>query len=308
MNSASRSVPDWKVEGADWPNRDASFFHRANGLNWHVQQMGKDMPQSIVLLHGTGAATHSFRDLMPALAEQLNVLTFDLPGHGFTTGTGPLDLSLDGMTASVAALLKSLPFQPDYLLGHSAGAAIAIQFALQSDNAIKQVFGVNAALSPIKGNAVLSPVAKLLFANPFSSRLFSMTASQSPLGDRLIASAGPDIDQAGRMAYRALMRCPAHVRGAIGMMASWNLTALLKRLPHLKPHLTLIVAADDKLVPASDSKKAVERIPNAELIEFKTGGHLLHEVSSKAIAQVVFDRMAHNPSQTKLAQKKAASS
>jgi magnesium chelatase accessory protein len=70
----------------DWPHRTASRFVSAGGIEWHVQVMGKG--PCALLLHGTGASTHSFRDLAPALAPDFSVIAVDLPGHGFT-GTPP---------------------------------------------------------------------------------------------------------------------------------------------------------------------------------------------------------------------------
>ena len=49
-------TPDWARDGADWPHRDASRFIVAAGLRWHVQRIGAG--PTLLLLHGTGAATH----------------------------------------------------------------------------------------------------------------------------------------------------------------------------------------------------------------------------------------------------------
>ena len=57
---------DWAKDGRDWPNHAASRFVEAAGMPWHVQVMGEG--PAILLLHGTGAATHSWRDVMPKLA------------------------------------------------------------------------------------------------------------------------------------------------------------------------------------------------------------------------------------------------
>src|SRR3954465_15975067 len=80
----------WDRDGRDWPHREASRFIEAAGLRWHVQIMGQG--PAALLLHGTGASTHSFLDLAPLLARRFTVVMPDLPGHGFTatpaTSTG----------------------------------------------------------------------------------------------------------------------------------------------------------------------------------------------------------------------------
>ena len=59
--------PKWDVEGRCWPRREWSRFARAGGLEWHVQSGGSG--PVCLLLHGTGAATHSWRRLAPLLAD-----------------------------------------------------------------------------------------------------------------------------------------------------------------------------------------------------------------------------------------------
>ena len=88
---------DFARDGADWPNREASRFVEAGGLSWHVQVMGQG--PDLLLLHGTGGATHSWRGLAPLLAQHFRVVAPDLPGHGFTTARRAPDLSLPGMAA-----------------------------------------------------------------------------------------------------------------------------------------------------------------------------------------------------------------
>ena len=53
----------------------------------------------LLLLHGSGAATHSWRDLAPLLARDFRVIAPDLPGHGFTETPGGDGLSLPGIGA-----------------------------------------------------------------------------------------------------------------------------------------------------------------------------------------------------------------
>ena len=54
-STGDRSI--WEVDGRDWPNRDSSRFVTAGGLRWHVQVAGTG--PVVLLVHGTGAATHS---------------------------------------------------------------------------------------------------------------------------------------------------------------------------------------------------------------------------------------------------------
>ncbi|MDZ7873904.1 MAG: alpha/beta fold hydrolase BchO [Rhizobium sp.] len=269
---------NWETDGRNWPNRGASQFVKTNACDWHVQIAGPDTAPMILLLHGTGASSHSWRHLLPLLSTRFRVVAPDLPGHGFTRPRGPTDLSLPGMVRALTELLSGLDRCPAVILGHSAGAAIAVTLAASKASAVpRHVIGINGAYLPIRGNALFSPLAKALFANPFSASMFSLMSRVTPLGGNLLTATGSPIDEEGRALYRMLLASPAHVRGALGMMAAWDLSrfdATLQRLPF---PMTLIAAKDDPMVPIENSSHAARQAPGSRLVLTDTGGHLLHE-------------------------------
>ncbi|MFI5243279.1 MAG: alpha/beta fold hydrolase, partial [Gemmatimonadales bacterium] len=78
-----RDTPTWVEMGARWPNGHASRFIDAGGQRWHIQIMGRG--PALLLVHGIGAATHTWHELAPRLSARFTVIAPDLPGHGFTT-------------------------------------------------------------------------------------------------------------------------------------------------------------------------------------------------------------------------------
>ncbi|MEZ5791602.1 MAG: alpha/beta fold hydrolase [Nitratireductor sp.] len=292
MLALALEYPDWESDGANWPNRNASRFIRTGGMTWHVQEMGPAKAPPFLLLHGTGAANHSFRDLMPILAREWRVIAPDLPGHGFTTGAQSRDLTLPGMANTIGELLAAIGAQPVRTAGHSAGAAILLQMSLAGNLPKAAIFGLNSALEPIRGNALLSPMAKLLFHNPLTSRLVSLQARVSGITGRLLDATGSRIDATGRECYAMLMRHPAHVNGAIGMMAKWELGELLRNLGKINAAVTLIASQDDPMVPSQVSRKASMLVPGCKLVIVNHGGHLLHEVDPVMVAGLLSEKQA----------------
>ncbi|MET0723519.1 MAG: alpha/beta fold hydrolase BchO [Tardiphaga sp.] len=276
----------WITDGADWPNRAASGFVESGGIRWHVQRMGAG--PSLLLLHGTGAATHSWRGLMPILAEQFDVIAPDLPGHGFTSSPAPHRLSLPGMAADVSALLQKLEATPVIVAGHSAGAAILARMCLDGRIAPDLLVSLNGALLPLNGIAghLFSPLAKLLVLNPVVPRLFAWQASTPGAVERLLDNTGSRIEAAGVAQYRRLVRSPAHVAAALRMMANWQLEALRRDLPRLKPKLVLVTASNDRTISPETAKRVAALVPGAA-IERVAGGHLAHEEQPRLIADVM---------------------
>ena len=187
--------PDWAVEGRDWPHREASRFVEAAGLRWHVQEYGPPDAPMLLLLHGTGAATHSWRGLAPLLARDFSVIAPDLPGHGFTDPLPDADLSLPGMARAVAGLVAALGRPPVLAAGHSAGAAVLARMCLDGTIAPRLLAAFNGALAPLPGaaNLLFPSMARLLFLNPFTPRIFAWTADRSA-AKRLIEGTGSRLD------------------------------------------------------------------------------------------------------------------
>jgi magnesium chelatase accessory protein len=268
---------DWARDGADWPNRASSRFVHAGGLDWHVQVMGSGDP--LLLVHGTGASTHSWRDLMPLLARDFTVVAPDLPGHGFTGAAPPRRQSLPGMARGVQALLGALGLSPSGAVGHSAGAAIIVRMSLDGMMTPSALVSLNGALMPWGGPAarVLSPVAQLIAASPLMPRFFAWRASHRSVVDRLLRNTGSTIDKLGADLYARMARDPGHVGAALGMMANWEPGGLAADLPRLKAKLTLIVGAKDSTIPPSQAQQVRRIVPGATLISLPGLGHLAHE-------------------------------
>ncbi|MCS3726734.1 alpha/beta fold hydrolase BchO [Bradyrhizobium betae] len=277
----------WSRDGTDWPNRNASVFVEAAGIRWHVQRMGEG--PSLLLIHGTGAATHSWRELLPLLAEHFSVVAPDLPGHGFTQPPPSHRLSLPGMAADLGALLRKLEVKPEITVGHSAGAAIAARMCLAGLMAPRLLIALNGAFMPFGGiaNHLFSPLANLLVMNPLVPRVFAWQASHAGAVERLIANTGSTIDQDGIALYRKLVRNPAHVAAALRMMANWKLEPLLHDLPRLKTALVLVAATNDRSISPEVARQVREILPNAVIERLPSLGHLAHEEQPQLIAQLI---------------------
>ncbi len=279
--------PSWPVDGRDWPNREHSRVIRSGGLSWHVQEMGEG--PKLLLLHGTGAATHSFRDLLPALARTFHVLALDLPGHGFTSMPPSSGLRLDGMARLVGGVLTRAQFRPDLVVGHSAGAAILVSMTLSGLIQPKAIVALNGALRPIQGASLFSPMAKLLFVNPFAPKLFAWRAKSDGATRQLLESTGSTIDPRGVALYERLFRRSGHVAGTLGMMANWDLAPLGPAMAGLKTPLILVTAPNDRAIPPSDAAAIKAEVTVADIRALDSGGHLVHEEQPERIATLIGD-------------------
>ena len=277
---------DWRTDGADWPNREASRFVTAAGLTWHVQVMGQG--PALLLLHGTGASTHSWRDVMPRLAAHFTVIAPDLPGHAFTNPAGKQSLSLPGMAAAVALLLRELKLDPVRAAGHSAGAAILVRMAVERLFAPADIVSFNGAFFPVSGVAgqFFSPLAKAVAGASLIQRMFARMADRKAV-DRLLRDTGSVISEEGVLLYQRLFSNEGHVAGTLGMMAAWDLHWVAQDLRNLgAPHF-LVRALKDRTIQPADAEKAAKLTPKGTIIDMPGLGHLAHEEDPAAAAAII---------------------
>lgn len=266
----------------NWPNGANSRAVRVGGIDWHVQEAGAG--PVLLLLHGTGAATHSWRDMLHPLAQHFRVIAPDLPGHGFSKGRPPSGLTMPGVARALAALLGELNAEPALVVGHSAGAAIAIRMALDGHVRPAGIIGIAPALLPFPGIAqhLFPTMAKLLFVNPFAPHIFASVARGPGTVERfLVRSTASKIDPAGIAAYAKLFGTSAHCAGAIGMMADWDLVPLKRDLPNLTVPMLILHGENDAAIPVSGALESVSLVPDCALEVLPGLGHLAHEEAPK---------------------------
>ena len=249
----------------------------AGGLRWHVQCAGRGPP--LLLVHGTGASTHSWRDLIPRLAQRFTVVAADLPGHGFTEEVTVQQRSIGGMSACLAELLRTLDCRPVCCVGHSAGAVILCRMALEGFIQPRVIVSLNGAFLPLASTVgrLFSPLAKLLVASPLLPRLLAWQGRSTPSVARVLAGTGSRLTPQGIELYRRLVCNPQHIAGALGMMSSWDLDAFQPDLRRLATPLVLIVGENDKTVPPAQALELQGRLPNARVVMLARLGHLAHE-------------------------------
>jgi magnesium chelatase accessory protein len=279
--------PNWATDGKDWPNRAASRFVPAAGLTWHVQRAGAG--PTMLLLHGTGAATHSWAALLPRLAQHFDVIAPDLPGHGFTSPATGAGMSLPGMAQGVAALLGELHASPQYVVGHSAGAAILARMALDRQIAPRILFSLNGAMLPLSTMPLnlFGPLARWFSANPLVPRLFAFHAADRRVVAKLLQNTGSTVSPPMLEHYARLARRSGHAAGALAMMANWDLAPLRRDLPGLPCQLVMINGGNDRTIPPSEAQAILALLPQAMLANLPGLGHLAHEEAPDAVADII---------------------
>jgi magnesium chelatase accessory protein len=282
-------------DGGGQPNATVSGpreHHRQFGpVRWHwLEWPGprRDAPLAL-LLHGTGSSAGSWLALAPRLAARWRVIAPDLPGHAGSTVPAGHSLTLPFMAAALADLARVCGWQPRWLIGHSAGAAVALQAVLDGAFAPAGVIALNGALLPLDGPAGrwFSPIARALALQPLVPHLFAWHAQVPGVVERLLQGTGSRLAPAEVQHYRRLVTDAGHAGGALRMMAAWDLAPLETALPRLAVPLHLVVGAADRMLPPTHADRVRGLQPRARIHRLAGLGHLAHEEDPAAVAALV---------------------
>jgi magnesium chelatase accessory protein len=268
---------------------DQSQLVRCGGLNWNVHTSGSG-PRCL-LIHGTGASVHTWKNLVPLLAPHLTLTMIDLPGHAGTQTPPHTDLSLPAVAGMLFEFLQQQDHKPELIVGHSAGAAVMLQMCVEHEQTNIPLVSINGAVMPLGGIAgyLFSPLARMSSTNGWMSHFFALRARNKRNVHKVLDSTGSVVDENSFATYSRLFQDPAHVAGVLRMMANWRLEPLTPHLYNLNNEIKLIAADNDKTIALRDTYRLHQLLPHSSVSIVKNKGHLVHEEDPQSIARIILE-------------------
>ncbi|HEX6499731.1 MAG TPA: alpha/beta fold hydrolase [Micromonosporaceae bacterium] len=117
-----------------------------NGLHMYYETYGSGTP--LVLLHGGMLSIDlNFAELIPSLATRHQVIAVEMQGHGRTADI-PREITPAALAQDIVALLDHLGIDRAHVLGHSMGAAVALEMAVSYPDRVRSVVPISASVRP----------------------------------------------------------------------------------------------------------------------------------------------------------------
>ena len=263
-----------------------SRFIEVNGIDVNYKQYGSGEPV-MILLHGFGASTFSWREVMKPLSEYGTVIAFDRPAFGLTerplpgSWKGESPYGVEGNLTLLLGLMDALGIEKAILIGNSAGGRLAVQAALTHPERVSGLVLVDAAI--YTGSRRTFGILQPLIYTPQMDRLgpFFARSLAGAQGEAFLQAAWHDpsrITPEIQTGYRK----PLHM--ANWDVALWEFTRAGSGSEDLAPRLkeialpTLVISGeDDRIIPAADSVRLSADIPGARLVVIPACGHVPQE-------------------------------
>jgi pimeloyl-ACP methyl ester carboxylesterase len=117
----------------------AGYLDLTQGRVWYDEQGSGD---PLVLLHGGAVDSRFFEHNIGPLADHFRVIPTDLWGHGRSPDRdGPF--SLGSFSTDIAALIEQVAGGPAHVLGHSIGAAVALDLTLRRPDLVRKLVEIS---------------------------------------------------------------------------------------------------------------------------------------------------------------------
>jgi pimeloyl-ACP methyl ester carboxylesterase len=264
-----------------------------DGLNVHYKQQGQGRP-AIILLHGFGASTFSWREVITPLSEYGTVVAFDRPAFGLTARPIPAEwqgqnpYSPSAQVNILFGLMDALDIRQAVLVGNSAGGTVAMNAALTQPERVLALVLVDAAV--YSGGGAPGWVRPLL-DTPQAHHLGPLLVRS--IGERgmdLLDSAWHDRNRITPEIVEGYQRPLQAENWDVGL---WQLTRssrasdLADRLDEFTLPVLVVTGDDDRIVPTDDSLRLADEIPGAGLAVFESCGHVPQEECPEAFLQAV---------------------
>jgi pimeloyl-ACP methyl ester carboxylesterase len=251
---------------------------------------------AVLLLHGFASSIYTWKDVIPVLAVDHDVVALDFPGFGWSDQ--PRDLSFALLRRVVVRLLDQLAMSRAALVGNSLGGAVAIWVAAEEPRRVDRLVLLDAAgfnlraedrpaMVRLTSHRRAEPVLRRL---PVRRLLVTLALRQVFYDDAKVTEEriGEYLAAASRSGTLASIR---------SLSASSNFTpeAFAEMLRRVEAPTLVVWGEEDTWIPLAHAGRITAAIPGARKVILPGVGHVPQEEKPEEVARLVRDFLAAQP-------------
>ncbi|MFE4894449.1 alpha/beta fold hydrolase [Peribacillus butanolivorans] len=253
----------------------------------HYRESGEG--KALVILHGLGNNSQSWGHQLSQMKQEFRVIAWDAPGYGESSDPKEEFQEFSQFADVLKEFLESLGLHSVYLLGHSMGSAIAIDFTNRFPEMVEALIISDAT----RGAAGVSPEEN---KRKLQSRLHSIdTLKPSELAKKRVkALVSPNAPvEVVKEAERIMSQVrPPGYRSVSYSLSNLNQMEILSSISIP----TLVMCGElDQVTPVSESKIFHELIPKSEFAIVPNTGHLCYQEDPGVFNKYVTEFLQKQP-------------
>lgn len=256
-------------------------FLQVNDLTIHYMIEGAGPP--IVILHGMGNNSQSWKKQLEGLSEQFTVIAWDAPGYGQSSDPKEEFREFSQFADVLKGFIENLHYESVTLLGHSMGAAIAIDFCYR----FPQMVDALIISDTTRGAAALSKEEN---EQKLANRLRNIETLEPAeiaklrVKELLSPDPNPEVQKEAERIYSQVR--PIGFRSVAYSLYHLNQMDIL---PSISVPTLLICGELDKVTPVSESEVIHHTIKNSSFVTIPGTGHLCYQEDPLRFNIIVLD-------------------
>jgi pimeloyl-ACP methyl ester carboxylesterase len=277
-----------------------SKFIEVDGINIHYVTYGSG-DRVFVLIHGFGASTYSFKDVMKPLSAYGKVVAFDLPGFGLSERPNIRNFKInpysrEGQVEITKDFIDNLNLGRVILVGHSMGGTIASILAIEYPEVVDGLVLEDPA---IYDGAEPSYIVRKIIDSMLVKAIFPIIAR--PLADNLqvfLKRAFYDqskVTEAEIEGYKKSFEVENWDKGLYQILIANNRVKFIDKVGQIDVPVLVVTGADDKIVPPEDTEKFSKLLKYSRLVVINNCGHIPHEEDPQVFVHAVVNFIEEYP-------------
>jgi pimeloyl-ACP methyl ester carboxylesterase len=246
---------------------------------------------AVLLLHGFASSIFTWRDVMPALARQHDVVAVDFPGFGGSE-IRP-DLAPSDYPRLVVGLMDRLSIPRASLVGNSMGGGVAVVIAARHPDRVDRLALIDSAGYNFSDGdrpwilraAGSKPVARIIEALPVRRALVTLGLRQVFHDDRLVTA--ERIEE-----YVAPLLRPGAVAAAQSLLARRDDMGVPALAGGIRAPTLVIWGQEDEWIPVQHADRFLAAIPGSRKVVIEGCGHLPQEERPAEVARLLEELLA----------------
>jgi pimeloyl-ACP methyl ester carboxylesterase len=259
---------------------------------WFCRKAGRGFP--LVLLHGLGASSFSWRENLGPLSRHYQVLAPDLPAHGRTPPEAVPDFDLKTLTREILHLLDRQGVAQAALAGNSLGGSLALLLARDYPERFPALVLLAPAVAVSRLPWFFYPLRLPLLGKGLAALLGPWTARaglhyayyrRDLITPQVIAGYTPTFRTlANRLALRRL----------VCQVDPLPLSQAADLLRHVVQPVCLIWGEQDRILPKKQGLWLMQHLPRAELQVLPGVGHAPQEEAPEVVNEIIIAFLARS--------------
>lgn len=258
---------------------------------YRVAYVRKGAGPTIVLLHGGGTWSYSWRRNIDALAHDHDVIAIDFYGHGYTRRLQPGAPSYRLQDASrfLAATFDALGVDNADIVGNSWGGGWALAFAQDHPDRVRRLVLIGSSGVPTPDRLEWE-----ILRWPVLGDIAGRLVRRDDIADGLRAAAADPAAVSEDDVASVYAPFQAHeVRaGQIGFMRGLDFRVTAARLRDTRQRTLVIWGDHDAYVPRASQDQICRDMPDARLVVVENAGHVTHEDRPEIVDQLISSFLA----------------